>query len=452
MRVVNPTTGRSVRRFAEHSEAIVGAKLEQALHAFDLWRTSSYSQRSQALIAVADILRKKRSQLALLITEEMGKPISQAEVEIDKCAWVCQFYAENAEQFLAQLNVAVENARSYVRFDPLGPVLAIMPWNFPFWQVFRFAAPALMAGNVALLKHAANVPGLALAIEKIFRDAAVPEGVFGTLLISSDRINDVIAHAAVKAVTLTGSERAGKQVAAEAGKQLKKTVLELGGSDPFVVLADADLPEVARQAVTARTINSGQSCIAAKRFIVVTEAHNQFVELLVERMKLLKVGDPRDPSTDVGPLAREDLRDSLYNQVIKTVEQGATLLCGGKVLPGEGFFYPPTVLTGVRPDMPAFDEETFGPVAAVIEADDAAEAIRLANQSRYGLGASIWTRDVSQAEQLAAEFESGCVFINAIVKSDPRLPFGGIKNSGYGRELSHFGLLEFTNIKTVWIG
>jgi succinate-semialdehyde dehydrogenase/glutarate-semialdehyde dehydrogenase len=386
-----------------------------------------------------------------MMTEEMGKPIAAAESEVDKCAWVCDFYAEHAARFLATETVATDAAKSFVRYEPLGAVLAIMPWNFPFWQFFRFAAPALMAGNVAVLKHASNVPGSALAIETAFREAGFPDGVMTTLLVSSERSKRLIGDPVIRAVTLTGSDRAGMEVAAEAGRQLKKTVLELGGSDPFIVLNDADPVEVGRQAARARTINSGQSCIAAKRFIVEEEVADRFEEEFIRAMEGLKSGDPMDRNTELGPMARQDLLDSLDDQVRRTVDAGAQLRTGGHRLPGDGWFYAPTVLTGVEPGMAAFDEETFGPVAAVIRARDTAHAIELANRSNFGLGASVWTGDANRGEHLASEIEAGNVFVNGVVKSDPRLPFGGVKSSGYGRELSEVGIREFVNIKTVWI-
>ena len=451
MKAVNPATGQPIRDYPEHDEPEVAARLERAEQAFAGWRKVPIAERGRLMRAAGDILRDRAGDYGRLITEEMGKPIAAAEGEVDKCAWVCDFYAENAERFLSAEPVGTDASRSLVRYDPLGPVLAIMPWNFPFWQVFRFAAPALMAGNVGLLKHAGNVPGTALAIEEVFRDAGFPEGVFTTLLIPSSRVAGLIRHPAVRAVTLTGSDKAGMEVAAEAGRQLKKTVLELGGSDPFIVLADADPVEAAKQAAKARTINTGQSCIAAKRFIVEEPIADRFEEEMVKAMEALKIGDPMDRGTEIGPMAREDLLDDLDDQVRRSVEAGAELKSGGKRIEGEGWYYPPTVLSGVRPGMPAFDEETFGPVAAVIRARDTDEAIELANRSRFGLGASIWTADSIRAEALASEIEAGSVFVNGAVKSDPRLPFGGIKTSGYGRELADVGIREFVNIKTVWV-
>jgi acyl-CoA reductase-like NAD-dependent aldehyde dehydrogenase len=451
MKAVNPATGELIRDYPEHDENEVSQRLEQAEQTFASWRRFDCEERARYLTAVADLLRGNQRDFARLMTEEMGKTLAAAESEVDKCAWVCDFYAEHAADFLATETVATDASRSLVRYDPLGPVLAIMPWNFPFWQFFRFAAPALMAGNVAVLKHASNVPGSALAIEGVFREAGLPDGTVSTLLISAERAKLLIGHPAIRAVTLTGSDRAGMEVAREAGRCLKKSVLELGGSDPFIVLADVDPTEAARQAARARTINAGQSCIAAKRFIVEDEIAEAFEEEIVRAMAGLKVGDPMASGTDVGPLARQDLLDDLDDQVRRTVEAGATLRTGGHRLAGRGWFYAPTVLAGVEPGMPAFDEETFGPVAAVIRARDAAHAVELANRSPFGLGASVWTGDAARGERLAAEIDAGCVFVNGAVKSDPRLPFGGVKRSGYGRELSQVGIREFVNIKTVWV-
>ena len=451
LKAINPATGELIREYPEHDEQEVADRLAQAERAFGSWRRFSFEERARLLSAAADRLREDSDRLSRLMTEEMGKTLAAAESEVDKCAWVCDFYAENAARFLAPETAATDAAKSFVRYDPIGPVLAIMPWNFPLWQFFRFAAPALMAGNVAVLKHAANVPGSALAIEVVFAEAGLPDGVVSALLVSSERAKLLIRHPAVRAVTLTGSDRAGREVAAEAGRCLKKTVLELGGSDPFIVLDDVDPAEAGKQAAKARTINSGQSCIAAKRFIVEEPVADRFEEEFVRAMEGLKVGDPMDRGTDVGPMAREDLLESLDDQVRSTVAAGAELRTGGRRLDGKGWYYAPTVLTGVEPGMAAFDEETFGPVAAVIRARDTAHAIELANRSRFGLGASVWTGDAARGEDLAAEIESGSVFVNGTVKSDPRLPFGGVKASGYGRELAAVGIREFVNIKTVWI-
>jgi succinate-semialdehyde dehydrogenase/glutarate-semialdehyde dehydrogenase len=451
MRAINPATEELISDYPDHDAAEVERRLTQAAAAFPSWRDFSFAERAVLVRRAADLLRENRDRFARLMTEEMGKTLTAAESEVDKCSWVCDFYAERAAEFLAEQAVATDATRSFVLYQPLGPVLAVMPWNFPLWQVFRFLAPGLMAGNVGLLKHASNVPGTALAIETLFHEAGFPAGVMTTLLVPSARMAELVRHPAVRAVTLTGSDQAGREVAAEAGRCLKKTVLELGGSDPFIVLADADPVEAARQAAKARTINSGQSCIAAKRFLVEEALADRFEEEFVHRMEELKVGDPMDRATDVGPMAREDLLGDLDDQVKRTVSAGAQLATGGHRLPGKGWFYAPTVLLGVEPGMAAFDEETFGPVAAVTRARDAAHAIELANQSRFGLGASLWTADAARGESLAADIEAGSVFVNGAVKSDPRLPFGGIKTSGYGRELSEAGIREFVNVKTVWV-
>lgn len=449
--VINPATEEKIAEYPEHDEGAVTHRLETARAAFAQWRRTPISQRAALLHRVAELLRQRRTQLAELMAREMGKPITAGEAEIDKCATCCDFYADHAGAMLEPTKVESDAADSYVRYDPIGPVLAIMPWNFPYWQVFRFAAPSLMAGNVAVLKHAPNVPGCALAIESLFADAGFPEGVFSALLIANERAQAAIEHEAIAAVTLTGSTRAGSIVASQAGAKIKKTVLELGGSDAFIVLADADVEAVAHTAAEARCINSGQSCIAAKRFIVVEAVREAFEAAFVAAMRARIVGDPLQRATQLGPLARVDLLENLERQVEESIRGGARLLCGGQRGSARGYFYQPTVLTNVRPGVPAFDDETFGPVAAVIAADDADHAVALANHSRYGLGASIWTRDIDRAHRLAAEIEAGAVFINGIVRSDPRLPFGGIKESGYGRELAEPGIREFVNIKSVWV-
>jgi succinate-semialdehyde dehydrogenase/glutarate-semialdehyde dehydrogenase len=451
MDAIDPSTGELIASYDEHESAEVERRLAAAAAGYAYWRKASPSARAEAVSSAGAVLRERRDELAALMTREMGKPIAEAEAEIDKCAWVCDYYAENGETFLAPDPVDTDARQSFVRYDPIGPVLAVMPWNFPFWQVFRFAAPALVAGNVGLLKHASNVPGCALAIEEVFQQAGLPKGVFTTLLVPSRIVPRLIADPKVAAVTLTGSEKAGEDVACEAGRQLKKTVLELGGSDPFIVLADADVEHAATAATTARTINSGQSCIAAKRFIVEAPIADAFAAAMAGRMAALEVGDPADRKTRVGPLARHDLVEELHDQVRRTEEKGADLLTGGAPLDRPGFYYAPTVLDGVEPGMAAFEEETFGPLAAVVRAADRAQAVELANLSAYGLGASIWTGDAAAGRELAAEIESGCVFVNEIVKSDPRLPFGGVKRSGYGRELARNGILEFVNVKTVWV-
>jgi succinate-semialdehyde dehydrogenase/glutarate-semialdehyde dehydrogenase len=451
LRSVNPATGAVIREYPETTPAELASILLESSCAFAGWRRVGFPDRAAKMRAAADLLDARKDELALLMAQEMGKPLAQGRSEAEKCAWVCRYYADHAPALLADRPAPTDATRSFVAFEPLGPVLAVMPWNFPFWQVFRFAAPALMAGNAGLLKHAANVSGCALAIEAVFKDAGFPPPLFRTLLIGSDQVARVIESREVKAVTLTGSTPAGQSVAARAGAALKKTVLELGGSDPYVVLEDADLDAAAETCAASRLINSGQSCIAAKRFIVVQEVLAAFQERFVERMRARKLGDPLADGTDVGPLARLDLRDSLHRQVEQSVAAGARVLLGGTLPGGPGAFYPPTVLGDVRKGMAVHDEETFGPVAAVIAAKDEADAVRIANDSPFGLGAAVFTRDLDRGERLARELEAGSCFVNALVKSDPRLPFGGIKESGYGRELADFGIHEFVNIKTVYL-
>jgi succinate-semialdehyde dehydrogenase/glutarate-semialdehyde dehydrogenase len=404
------------------------------------------------MMNASNILRVKKEEYSKLMTLEMGKPIAQSRAEVEKCAWVCEYYAENAEKFLGDELISTDASKSFVSFQPLGIVLAVMPWNFPFWQVFRFAAPGLMAGNAGILKHASNVSGCALAIEEVFREAGFPENLFSTILVPSSQMEEVIKNEKIKAVTLTGSVPAGKAVAKTAGSVLKKTVMELGGSDPYLILEDADLEMASDTCVTARLINGGQSCIAAKRFIVVEKVYDSFEKLYLEKMKSKKMGDPFDEANHIGPQASVPLRDELHLQVEKSIELGAKLLLGGKIPEMRGAWYPPTVLTNVKKGMPAYDEELFGPVAALIKAKDEAEAIEIANDSIFGLGAAVFTKDVNRGEKIAKEkIEAGCCFVNAFVKSDPRLPFGGIKESGYGRELSSFGIREFVNIKSVFV-
>ncbi len=449
---INPCNGELIQSYEELPESEVVRKLEMASDAYLKWRAMRFEDRSKPLLRAATILRDRAAAYATLMAVEMGKPVAQGVAEAEKCAWVCEYYAENAETFLSPETAPTDASRSYVTFNPLGVLLAIMPWNFPFWQVFRAAVPALMAGNAVVLKHASNVSGCALEIEKILLEAGLPQGMFSTLLLKSSRVNDLIANPHVKAITITGSTAAGKAVAAKAGEMLKKSVLELGGSDAYVVLEDANLEEAAAACVTSRLINNGESCIAAKRFIVVEPLKKKFEELFVEKMNAQIVGDPLDPSVNVGPMARHDLRDELHEQVRKSIEKGATLLCGGVIPDNKGAFYPPTVLANVKKGMPAYDEELFGPVAAIIAARDEEDAIRIANDSVFGLGAAVFTRDVKRGERIAAEMlEAGCCFVNGMVKSDPRLPFGGIKESGYGRELGLFGIREFVNVKTVWV-
>jgi len=448
---VNPSTGETLETFDPHSPAEVERRLALAASTFVEWRRVPMDERARRMRRAGEILDERKQEYGRLMTVEMGKPVGPGVAEAEKCALACRFYAEHAAEFLAPERVDTDASESMVRYDPIGAVLAVMPWNFPFWQVIRFAAPALMAGNVGLLKHASNVPRCALAIERVFRDAGFPEGAFQVLLVGSDAVAKLIEDPRIAAVTLTGSEAAGASVGAAAGGQIKKTVLELGGSDPFIVMPSADLAKAADTAARARTINNGQSCIAAKRFIVHERVAAEFERLFVEKMKSLKVGDPLDPKTEIGPLATPAIRDEVHDAVRRSVAAGARLALGGEPQPGRGNFYPPTVLADVPPDSPAANEEIFGPVAALFRVRDASEAIAIANSSRYGLGASAWTNDPAERDRFAAEIESGSVFINGMVKSDPRLPFGGVKKSGYGRELSVQGIREFVNVKTVWI-
>jgi succinate-semialdehyde dehydrogenase/glutarate-semialdehyde dehydrogenase len=446
---VNPATGESIRSHDEHSDGEVEKRLELAVEGFAAWREAGLGERAERLRAVSRLLRQGKERLGLLATQEMGKPLAEAAAEVEKCAWACDWYAEHAAELLAPEPRASDARESSVRFEPLGPLLAIMPWNFPFWQVFRFAAPALAAGNTVLLKPAPNVPACALAIEGLFEEAGFPGGSFQTLFIAVPAAGRLIADPRIRGVTLTGSDRAGASVGEAAGRAVKKVVLELGGSDPFLVLEDADVESAAQAAVAGRMVNSGQSCIAAKRFIVHRRHRERFEDLLRDRMERLAVGDPLSAETQVGPLARLDLLENLDRQVKESIARGARLLTGGERLRRPGFFYAPTVLADVRPGMAVADEETFGPVAPVLEARDEEEAVALANATPYGLGASIWTRDGERAKRLAARLEAGFVAVNGLVKSDPRLPFGGVKRSGYGRELSREGIREFVNVKTV---
>ncbi|KYH27203.1 lactaldehyde dehydrogenase [Halalkalicoccus paucihalophilus] len=452
MESVNPATGEVLETYDDHTEADVDNALDRATGAFEEWRERPINERQVLLSRAAEVLRENQEEYAELMTEEMGKPITGARAEVEKCAWVCDFYAERADEFLADEVLGSEpESRSLVSYEPLGPVLAVMPWNFPFWQVFRFAAPHLTAGNVGLLKHASNVPGCAKAIEEVFSEAGYPEDVFSSLLVGSDAIEDMICDDRLAAVTLTGSEGAGRAVAETAGSEIKKSVLELGGSDPFVVLDDADVEAAAETGAQARTINSGQSCIAAKRFVVHEAVYDEFVERFTEEMESLSMGDPKDESTDIGPQAREDLVEDVHDQVERSVEAGARLRTGGERPDEEGNFYPPTVLTEVPRDAAAATEEVFGPAAAVFRVESEEEAIEVANDTDFGLGASLWTEDLDRGERLARRVEAGCVFVNELVKSDPRIPFGGVKNSGYGRELAEKGIHEFVNEKTVWV-
>lgn len=448
----NPATAKLVREYDEHTAEEADRIIESVAAAQGTWQSTELGGRARLMRKAAGILRDRAGDYALLMTAEMGKPVTQGRSEAEKCAWVCEYYADNAAEFLAPERIESDASESFVVYRPLGTVLAIMPWNFPFWQVFRFAAPTLMAGNTALLKHASNVSECALAIEGIFRDAGFPDNVFRTLLVSGKNTGRVIENRHINAVSITGSTEAGKSVAATAGAALKKTVLELGGSDAYVILEDADLQEAAETCVTSRLINSGQSCIAAKRFVVPANIRDHFEELFVTEMQRRKLGDPTKEETEIGPQARADLRDDLHRQVLESIDKGARCLLGGFVPEDEGAWYPATVLTDVGPGMPAYDEELFGPVAAIIPVADEDEAIRVANDSAFGLGAAVMTRDVRRGKKIAAEqLEAGACFVNTYVKSDPRLPFGGIKDSGYGRELGRNGIHEFVNIKTVYI-
>ena len=451
MTSVNPANGEVLGRFDEISDAELEARLARAAQTFRSWRRRPFAERAALVRAAGDVLEKRAEHWARTMTLEMGKTLKSAVAEAEKCAWVCRFYADNAERFLADEEVQASATRSYVRFLPLGPVLAVMPWNFPFWQVFRFAAPALMAGNVGLLKHASNVPQSALAIEEVFRLAGLPDGCFQTLLVGSSRVARIVEDDRVVAATLTGSEWAGAAVASTAGKVIKKTVLELGGSDPFVVMPSANLDSAVKTAVTARCINNGQSCIAAKRFIVHDRVYDRFEREMVARMGALRVGDPMDPATDVGPLATAAELEKLVAQVDAAVRDGARLLVGGKAPRGKGFYYPPTVLAGIPRSSPSYREEIFGPVAMLYRVKDLEEAIAVANDVPFGLGSSVWTNDAEERRRFVDDVEAGATFVNAMVASDPRLPFGGVKRSGYGRELAREGIREFVNVKTVSI-
>ena len=449
---INPATNEEIKTYPEMNKDQIDKIINESHLAFLEWKKTEFSQRTVLMKKAAEVLRSNKDDWAKVMTLEMGKPINQARGEVEKCAWVCDYFAENAENFLEDEIIKSDASKSFVAYNPLGVILAVMPWNFPFWQVFRFAAPNLMAGNAGVLKHSSNVTGCALAIEKIFKEAGFPENLFRTLIVSSKGIKSVIENKHISAVTLTGSVPAGKAVASMAGSVLKKTVLELGGSDPYLVLEDADLEKTADTCVTSRLINGGQSCIAAKRFIVVEQVYDKFEKLFVEKMKGKKMGDPFDENNYLGPQARNDLRDELHLQVTKSVEKGAKLLLGGKIPNLDGAYYPPTVLSGVVSGMPAFDEELFGPVAALIKVKDEKEGIKIANDTNFGLGAAVFTSDMEKGERIAREeLQAGACFVNEFVKSDPRLPFGGIKESGYGRELSPFGIKEFVNIKTVYI-
>ncbi len=449
---INPYNNRIIKEYAEFSDDEVDIIISQTQKAFQTWRKTGIKHRKSLMRSVAGVLEDNKEELAVLITKEMGKLIQSSRAEIEKCAWVCKYYAENTERFLKNEIVSTDAGKSYVTFNPLGVILTIMPWNFPFWQVFRFAAPGLMAGNACVLKHSANVSGCALAIEDLFIKAGFPENLFRTLLIGKDNVGRILENTDIKAVTLTGSTPAGKAVASAAGSEIKKTVLELGGNDPYIILDDADLEETVEACLISKMINAGQSCIAVKRFIVTPTIRERFEAAFVGKMEKMRMGDPFDPEVQLGPLARSDLRDELHEKVKKSIALGAVCLTGGYIPESEGVFYPPTVLTNVIKGMPAYEEELFGPVAAIIPVQNEQEAITVANDSDFGLGAAIFSRNLQKAELIAAnEIEAGNCFINTYVKSDPRLPFGGIKKSGFGRELSSYGIKEFVNIKTVYI-
>ena len=447
---INPTTGKTVNSYETHSEKGIEKIINSVDKTWHYWRLASFTERATAMQNLSTLLRSKKEELALLMAIEMGKVIKEGISEIEKCAWVCEYYAQNAESFLENEIIQTEANRSFISYQPLGTILAVMPWNFPFWQVFRFLAPTLMAGNTAVLKHASNVPGCALAIEELVREAGFPENVFRTLLIGSNMVENVIKHNAIKAVSLTGSTTAGKNVAAIAGSVLKKCVLELGGSDPYLILHDSDLESAAKICAASRLLNAGQSCIAAKRFIVVDEVYTEFLEHFTHEMNAAHFGDPCESEVTMGPMARVDLREELHQQVVNSVKKGAEIILGGEIPNRKGAFYPPTILEKVKPGMPAYDEELFGPVAAVIRVKDESEAINVANGTPFGLGAAVFTKDLKRGEKIAEfQLDAGCCFVNDFVKSDPRLPFGGIGESGFGRELSTHGIKEFMNLKTV---
>jgi len=449
MQSINPYTNQVIATYTEHKLIQAVQIIEKAHISFSSWKNLDVQTRAKYMLALADLLRKKRDTLATLITSEVGKIISESKAEIDKCAWLCEYYAENAGNMLEDEGITSDGAKSYIRFDPIGIIYAIMPWNFPFWQVLRFAVPTIMAGNTVILKHAPNVMGCAMAIEQLFIDAGFPENTFRNLIIPVELSENVIAHPLIQGVTLTGSQKAGSIVASQAGKYLKKSVMELGGSDPYIVLADAEINNACKMGVCSRMLNAGQVCISAKRFIVEESIFDDFVAEQKSLLENLQLGDPMLEETDMGPMARPDLLEQIEKQVNESVKMGAKLITGGRRV--NNSFYAPTLLTNVKKGMPVYDEETFGPVSVAIPANDAEDAVRIANDTPYGLGASIWTQDIQLAEKMAGQIDAGAVFINGMTKSDPRLPFGGTKRSGYGRELSHFGIREFVNIKTVWV-
>ena len=449
---INPANNKILESHKEISKENINQIINSSYSTYLDWRNKSISYRSKRMRDLAELLKQKKEKLGALMTQEMGKPIKQSIAEAEKCAWVCEYYADNAKRFLSKKEISTDSKKSFISFQPIGLVLAIMPWNFPFWQVFRFASPTLMAGNVGILKHASNVQGCAKQIEKLFLEAGFPEYTFSNLVIGSNKVSNVINNSLVRAVTLTGSAPAGKSVASLAGSLLKKTVLELGGNDPYIILEDADLNNAVESCIAGRMLNTGQSCIAAKRFIVVKTRLDEFIDKVEQKINNMKMGDPLNSNIDIGPMVNTDARDELHQQVLMSIEKGAKLISGGKIPESDGSFYPPTLLTNVEPGMSAFDDELFGPVAVIISAKDQAHAIDLANKTNYGLGAAIFTGDIDKGEKIAInELEAGSCFVNDFVKSDPRLPFGGIKESGYGRELSEFGILEFVNIKSVVI-
>jgi len=452
MKSINPVTNSVIKEYPEHSSTKIKSIIELVHHDWSSWKETTLESRLPFFKNAANILRERKASFARLITEEMGKIIRESLSEIEKCANACDYYAENAKALLKDQVIPSDASRSLITFQPLGIILAVMPWNFPFWQVFRFAAPTLVAGNAAVLKHASNVPGCATAIEEVFRNAGFPENLFRTLMIPSSEVKTVIANPKIAAVTLTGSELAGSEVAAVAGKHIKKTLLELGGSDAFIILEDADMEKAVKTAITARMINQGQSCIAAKRFIVVDSRKDEFEMRLKQALQSLRIGDPIDPLTDIGPLARIDIAVEIHKQVQQSITLGARLILGGNPETHQSCYYPPTLISDITKGMAVYSEETFGPVFAIIPVKDEKEAIKVANDSAFGLGGSIWTKNLQKGEAIARKIETGAVFVNGLTKSDPRLPFGGIKRSGYGRELGEIGIHEFVNIKTIWIG
>ena len=452
LKSINPSSGETIREYPEHQWEEIDQIIRNVKTAFNSWKTTTLTYRIERIKEVARLLEIKKEGLAFTISIEMGKPINESRAEIDKCIWVCHYYCDNIETFLQKRIITTEAQESYISFQPLGVVLAVMPWNFPFWQVFRFAVPAILAGNTAILKHASNVPGCAIAIEDLFNEADFPYDVFRTVLASNRKVERMIANKRVSATTLTGSTKAGQSVAETAGRYLKKCVLELGGSDPYLIFDDADLNHAVDACVKGRLINTGQSCIGAKRFIVTPGIYNDFENLFVEKMKAATIGDPFDEKNQLGPMARGNIREDILSQVNKSVSKGATLLCGGQLIDSPGYYFPATVLSNVQPEQPAYSQELFGPVASLIRATDEQDAIRIANDTTFGLGSAIFTSDIEKAKQIGEqELEAGCCFVNDFVRSDPRLPFGGIKESGYGRELSVFGLYEFINIKTIYV-